>query len=127
MDQGNEVDETELKRRVNQLLGVDFYVFAEGTTWELQDLARILESLRKQKVWDVRNVLCMPYEILTEIMLSFSLDLKKDALLLRATYLDVKRRLETYAPSTECSPVSSPPPKLTQECQKSPVSKLVNR
>jgi len=109
------------------LLGVDFYVFAEGTTWELQDLARILESLRKQKVWDVRNVLCMPYEILTEIMLSFSLDLKKDALLLRATYLDVKRRLETYAPSTECSPVSSPPPKLTQECQKSPVSKLVNR
>jgi len=127
MDQGNEVDETELKRRVNQLLGVDFYVFAEGTTWELQELARILESLRKQKVWDVRNVLCMPYEILTEIMLSFSLDLKKDALLLRATYLDVKRRLETYAPSTECSPVSSPPPKLTQECQKSPVSKLVNR
>jgi len=42
---------------------------------------------------------------------------------LRATYLDVKRRLETYVPSTECPPVSSPPPKLTQECQKSPVSK----
>jgi len=130
------------KSRVEQIIGMDFSRFSEGTSWTLVEVHRISESLKEQGIRCTSSLLSMSYEALCERIKYFDNNLQNDTIDLQArinklikSNSSIDRPPYTYPPvlssstcplvlsSSTCPPVLSPnDPKVTknllnrQEC-----------